>query len=54
MKLKLNSFGFSASPAEFFRTGQINNHRRATPVLSQVETTSGRDLRIKSNENGWT
>ena len=34
-------------PAEFFRTGQINNHRRATSVSSQVDTTSGRDLRIK-------
>ena len=35
------------SPAEFFRTRQINNHRPATSASSQTATTSGRDLRTK-------
>ena len=42
-----NSFGSSAEPSFFFRTGHNIIHRRATSPSSQDSTTSGRDLKIK-------
>ena len=41
-------------PLGFFRTEQIHNHRQATAVSPPTAITSGRDLKIKSNDSsGW-
>jgi hypothetical protein len=49
IELRADSFGYSASNAEFLRIEQFHNHRAARLVSSQT-ATFGKAIRIKSNE----